>query len=325
MRSTSLALLLTLTACGTPNETKSPAVDPRVAELEAKAQDLRAEAEALKDPASGWISTGGDAMLWEGKLAAVTCDVDLTLAETEPGKFQRDVDGETSTNPDWSDWSKDMGTGLLAWATRCNKLDVLQRHAAYGEAHKALANQIPVWRMGEPVGDGRGLYLPAFIGRVYQTIFLLGGENNPQRLWPDLYPLGLKDFQAHLQIMNIWHRGEVAEALRKRGEDDATVRDDVVDDAGQSPGQDLATLDVTDDQLTALRHQAERDPRDPFFQAVYGTYTGDLGPAVTACLAADGYVGEYVRCDGNERTCQLAAWIFACEGIVLKRLKEAES
>lgn len=312
-----LALLIFTSACGRPdNETQEPKDDPRVQDLVRQQRADLAEVQELRNPDTGWISVGGDAMLWEGKLAAVTCDVDLTKAETAPGKFSRDVDGETSDNPEWSDWSKDMGTGLLAWAWRCKRLDVLERHAAYGEAHKGV-EKVPVWQMGVPVGDGRGLYLPAFIGRLYQTIYALGGENNTQRLWPDFYTLGLTDYRAHLQVMNIWHRGEVAEALRKNGED-ILVNGDVEDDAGQSPGATLTTLDVTDDQFAALKWQAERDPRDPLFQAVYGTYTGDMAPALDACLAADGYVGEYVRCDGNPRSCQLAARIFACD-IVLRR------
>jgi hypothetical protein len=312
--------VLSLSACSPPaNETQSPVEDPRVENLRTKQTERKEEALGLRDPETGWMSSGGDAMLWEGKLAAVTCDVDLTKAETEPGKFQRDPDGETSDNPDWSDWSKDMGTGLLAYGWRCRDLILLERHAAYGEAHKALANDIPVWQMGQPVGDGRGLYLPAFIGRIYQTIYALGGENNINRLWPDFYQVGLADYQAHLQVMNIWHRGEVAEVLRKKGEDDASKKD-VEDDAGQL-GTSLV-LDLTDDQLVALKHQAERDPRDPLFQAVYGTYTGDMGPALTACLAADEYAGEYVRCDGNPRACQLAALIFACD-IVLRRFEGA--
>lgn len=310
-----------LLGCAPDHETANPKEDQRVSDIRTKQAHWLDEVRSLRDPETGWISSGGDAVLWEGKIAAVTCDVDLTKAESEPGKFQRDVDGESSTDPDWSDWSKDMGTGLLAWAWRCKKLDVLERHAAYGEAHKALANDVPVWQMGAPVGDGRGLYLPAFIGRIYQTIYALGGENNANRLWPDFYTIGLTDYQAHLQIMNIWHRGEVAEALRKAGEEGASAKDQV-DDAGGG-GSDL-TMDLTDDQYKALRLQAERDQRDPLFQAVYGTYTGDMGPAITACLSTDEYAGEYVRCDGNPRACQLAALIFACD-IVLRRFKEEPS
>ncbi len=312
--------ILVLAACGKPrHETQTPKDDPRVADLEAQQAADIAEADSLRDPVTGWVSKGGDAMLWEGKLNAVTCKSDLSKAETEPGKFQRDPNGETSDNPDWSDWSKDMGTGLLAAAWRCKDLALVQRHIAYGEAHQALSNKIPVWQMGQPVGDGRGLYLPAFIGRLYQTQLALGGENNVNRLWPDFYPLGLVDYQAHLQVMNIWHRGEIVEALRKSGEADATAHEPVADDAGYLPGQ-AVTLDLTDDQYEALHAQAERDPRDPLFQAVYGTYTGDMGPALDACLAADGYSGEYVRCDGNPRTCELSARIFACD-IVLRRFK----
>ncbi len=312
-----LFLALTTLACAPKHETQEPSLDPRIKDLAARQQADLDEAKTLRDPANNWLVTGGDGMLWSGKYAAVTCDVDIEAAETEPGKFSRDPDGETSTNPNWSDWSKDMGAGLLAYAWRCKNLALLERHAAYGQAHKALANAVPVWQMGSPVGDGRGLYLPAFIGRLYQTVFALGGEDSNERLWPDLYSLGLTDFRAHLQVMNIWHRGEVAEALREQEDSDATVKDDVRDDA-DGPSQGLTTLDVTEDQFEVLKYQAERDPRDPFFQAVYGTYTGNMGPAIDACLADDDYAGEYVRCDGTPRACLLAARLFACD-LVLRR------
>lgn len=321
MRVLALMVVSLMVACAAENETKDPSEDPRVPALVEQQKADIAELRSLRNADTGWASVGGDAMLWEGKAAAVTCDVDLTKAETSPGKFQRDVDGETSENPAWSDWSKDMGTGLLAYAWRCKDLALLQRHAAYGEAHKAVHHEVPIWRMGEPVGDGRGFYFPAFVGRVYQTIYALGGENSVQRLWPDLYQKGLVDFQAHLQVMNIWHRGEVAEALRKSKSEDAVENEKTPDDAGAVGGTGL-TLDVTTDQYDALKQHAERDVRDPFFQAVYGTYTGDMTKAIDACLAADGYAGEYVRCDGNPRTCQLAAKIFACD-IVLRRYGQA--
>lgn len=308
---------LALVACSKPNnETQVPKEDPRLGDLQAQQKADIEEAKTLVDE-NGWLVTGGDGMLWTGKFAAVTCEPNIEAAELEPGRFQRDPDGETSENPDWSDWSKDAGTGLLAYAWRCGKRELLERHAAFGETRKVLSNKVPVWQMGTPPGDGRGLYLPAFIGRLYQTIFALGGQNNPQRLWPDLYSVGLVDYQAHLQVMNVWHRGEVAEALRKAGEDDATANDAVVDDAGQAPGAGLV-LDLTDDQFAALELQANRDPRDPLFQAVHGTYTGDMTKAIDSCFNADGYAGEYVRCDGNPRACQLAARIFACD-IVLRR------
>ena len=315
------AVALALLACSKPtHETQAPADHPRLGELRSRMLDAKAEALALRDPTTGWLVTGGDGMLWTGKYAAVSgvTGVNLLAAETAPGKFQRDPDGETSDNPDWSDWSKDMGVGLMTYGWRAKDRAALERHAAYGRAHVAVVNDLPAWRMGEPVGDGRGIYWPASIGRLLQIVFALGGANAPQRLWPDLYVSGLVDYQAHLQVSNIVLRGEVEETLRKAGEGDATPHNDppVVDDA--TPPAQALVLDVTDDQLAILEEHAARDTRDPLFQAALGTYTGDMGPAFDACLSPDWYGGEYVRCDGDPRTCELAAWLFACD-LVLRR------
>jgi hypothetical protein len=78
-----------------------------------------------------------------------------------------------------------------------------------------------------------------------------------------------------------------------------------------------ALTDVTGTQLDRIKEHAARDPRDPFFQAMAGIYSGDFGPAFTALLADDMYAGEYVRCD-EYRRCQLSAWLFAAD-LVLRR------
>ncbi len=319
MRPLYITLLLALPACAARHETQTPSTDARLETLRAKDAQMKDEAQAIRDPVNGWLVTDCDGMLWTGKYAAVSgvTGVDILAAEAEPGKFLRSPEPCSSENPDWSDWSKDMGAGFLAYAWRQRDLAAIERHAAYGRAHPALANGVPVWQMGVPVGDGRGLYLPAFIGRLYQTQLALGGAEDSDRAWPDAYFTGLTDYRAHLQVMNIWHRGEVAEALRVGGDGDATVQKPVTDDAGQAPGAPLTTIDVSGSQLDRLKEHAARDPRDPLFQAVLGVYTGDMGPALDALLADDDYAGEYVRCE-HFRECQLAAWLFAAD-IVLRR------
>lgn len=309
-----LALALVACAKDPDHETKEPGDDPRVAQLEESMAANLAEAKALRAP-NGWLVEGGDGMLWTGKYDAVVCDVDLEAAEIAPGKFGRDPDGETSTNPEWSGWSRDMGTGLLGASWRCGKLAILERHAAYGAAND--------WQMGDPLGDGRSLYTPAFVGRLYQTVYAMGGEDNANRLWPDFYPAGLVDYQAHLQVMNIWHRGEVAEALRKKGVAEKPNPEPIADDASDEPAPPagFALLDVSAQQYLRLEEHAARDTRDPLFAAMLGTYTGDMGPAFDVCLDPTMPVGEYVRCDGDERKCQLAAWIFACD-LVLRRYRD---
>lgn len=314
MRQIAIAFVCLMTSCGPDHAPKSPKESAKVGELRDVYNKALNEARALQDPTTGWITpTDCDGMLWTGKYAAATgvSGVNLAAAEVEPGRFDRRPPPPcTSANPNWSSFSRDMGTGVLAAAWRTKDLGMLERHADYGRAHN--------WRMGEPVGDGRSIYTPAMLGRLFQIIYALGGEDSLDRHWPDLYPKGLVDFQAHLQVMGIWLVGEVDEEMKKAGKSgDAMPHDEpIIDDpAPEGPG----LLDVTDSQFEILKSQAARDPKDPLFQGVLGIYTGDMEPALDACLAPDQYAGEYVRCD-EFRRCQLAAWIFACD-VVLRRFQ----
>lgn len=325
-----IIVALLLAGCGTlseaQNKPKAPAPVDRAADLRVEMDKALAEAEALRGADGVLVDDDCDAAEWEGKYQAAVCSHDMRAFEdpARPGKFFRAPTGcRSSPNPNWEDWSRDMGSGLLAYAWRCNDLPLLERHIAYGRAHPVPVRGAPAWRMGEPVGDGRSIYTPAFVGRIYQTVKALGGEDNLNRYWPDVYVRGLDGYQSHLQVMNIWHRGEVAVAIREGH----LSRPGTIDDAGDAeahlfaenpPPQTAATLDVSGTMLNRLEEHAARDPRDPLFAAVLGTYTGDMGPAVEACLAPDQYAGAYVRCH-SFRKCQLAAWIFACD-IVLRRL-----
>ena len=331
MRS-SLAITLCLLACGpkeADHEPQLPSPDPRVEDLSLAMDGAVDEAETLRNPVTGWLlETDCDAILWNGKYAAASrvTGVDLTAAEypaPQQGRFSRRYYADPCWTPELGDvgskttWSRDMARGLFPAAWRKKDLALLTRHAAYGAAND--------WKLGEPLADGRVLYTPATIGLLYQTIHALGGEDNINRLWPDFYPAGLTDFQAHLQVMNIWQRGEVEEELARQSKpgnsDDAEPNKPMPDDASEVKQDDLpqgfALLNVNQQQLDRLREHAARDPRDPLFQAELGVYTGDMGPALDVCLDPAKPVGEYVRCN-DFRRCQLAAWIFACD-IVLRR------
>lgn len=292
------------------NAPQQPAPDPRVTELRSRYQQALDEALSLRNPANGWLVEDCDGMLWTGVYAASSGvrEVNVGAAEypDQPGRFQRRPAGcpVAATDTTGSTWSRDMGIGLLAYAWRHPDLALLERHIAYGHAHN--------WQMGEPLGDGRSVYTPSMIGKVFETAFALGGGDDANRFWPDLYPMGLTDYQAHLQVMSIWHRGEVDTVIRTKGEHPSPGG---ITDDSSSPKHARLPLNVSDDALSILKEQAARDPRDPLFQATLGTYTGDMGPAITACLADDWYCGEYCRAgDGaTERQVTLAGWIFACD------------
>jgi hypothetical protein len=296
--------LATITACGA-NEYAKPQPATDLDRLrDAYVQALR-NAEDVRD-ANGWLTDGDrDGILWTalyGASSGVT-GVNIEAAEdiaARPGKFWRCTTDACKSNPNddkWSDWSRDMGMGLLAYVWKRDRLDILERHIAYGEAND--------WRMGEPLGDFRGVYTPAMVGRLFQTKLALGGAADQRRFWPSLYPQGLTGYEAHLQMLGIWHRGEVTAKTN-----DETVAIDLPDDL---PNQ--ALLGIDDSMLDRVKEHSQRDPRNPFFAMVLGRYTGDMQPAVNACLAADGYAGDYVRCSEYEH-CRLAAWLFACGQVI---------
>jgi hypothetical protein len=252
-------------------------------------EEKLAEIKALQTP-DGWVGTAHcDAALWTGKLgAAHGVVINFTAAEYPgaPGRFNRRPEpfceeGAGSA----TSWSRDMGMGLLAYAWKKSDLALAKRHADYGKKN--------YWKMGEPLSDGRVLYTPAVIGMLYQVIHALGGEDNVARSWPGVYAPGLKDYEAHLQMLGIWLRGDIAEVERSR-----------------------LTLDVSDAMLDRIKEHAAREPRCPFYQYLNGTYAGDLGPTVELLLSYD-YVCEYFRTDEHDAVA--SEWIFAAS-LTLERL-----
>jgi hypothetical protein len=179
--------------------------------------------------------------------------------------------------------------GLLPYAWLSGKRDILERHAAYGQANG--------WQMGEPLADGRVLYTPSLIGLLYKAIHGLGGAPNSNELWPDIFPSGQVDYQAHLQVMSIWAQGEIAERL---DEPDARPQP-----SPESGGQ----LRVSDSMFDRLSEHAARQPDCPLYQAVYGLYSGDMGPALSSLLKADVPSCDYLRCTDGQ--CYLSDWLFS--------------
>lgn len=284
-----LLLVLSLIACGGKEHKPKPTQSDKTGELAAMYELKLSEIKALQSPA-GWIEMGHcDAALWTGKLGAahgVTIDFAAAEYPAQPGRFNRrpppfcEAGAGSATS-----WSRDMGMGLLAYSWKKAQLGLVERHAAYGKAS--------FWKMGEPLGDGRVLYTPTMIGHLYQVIWALGGEDNAARAWPSVYPSGLDDFQAHLQMMDIWLRGEIAEKDRLS-----------------------LALDISNAMLDRAKEHAAREPACPFYQFLYGTYTGDLGPAVELLLSYD-YDCQYFR--DSEPEAKAGEWIFAAS-MTLERL-----
>lgn len=283
-----LFLVIALIGCGEKNKPQEPGPVTHE-QILLELYDTRLDEVKALQSEDGWIETGFcDAALWTGKLGtAHGIEINFRAAEYpgEPGRFNRRPppfceEGAGSA----SSWSRDMGMGLLAYAWRKGDLALVQDHAAHGK----LKN----WKMGEPLADGRVLYTPAMIGHLYQVIWALGGEDNLARTWPSLYQSGLDDFQAHLQAMDIWLRGEIAAKMR------------------------LSLIDVTDTMQLRIDEHAAREPLCPFYQYLAGVYSGNLQPAIDILLSPD-YACEYFR--DNEPQAKLGEWLFAAS-LTLERL-----
>lgn len=279
-----------------------PAPDNRLQNLSALYEEKLAEALEIRDQDTGWLSRNDcDGMIWAGKYAASrgVDDVNIEAAEYPgvPGKFGRRPDpwcwnqeqGDVGSK---TEWSRDMFiAGLLPYAWLKQRRDILERHAAYGKENN--------WQMGEPLADGRVLYTPSVIAVLHKAIIGLGGFSSSSALWPDIFPSGLVDYQAHLQIMSIWVQGEIADKL---DEGDAIPSDGT--DHDKVPAN---ALTVSDTMYNRLEEHAARQPDCPLYQAVYGMYTGDMAPALNSLLGLSSC--DYLRCHDDQ--CFLADWIFA--------------
>lgn len=312
------SLVFLLFGCGYVQDVfKKPASDEYQATIQdvLAAQDKRQAEYDASAGIGGWIlDSDCDGALWSYTAATAACppyfDPRASEFEGEPGRY-----GRKSAPPRcWpkqpphptseTTWSGDHGKGLIAYAIVCNDLALLEDHAAYGFNNG--------WFMGEgEEGEllARAYYRPTMRGELYKAIHVLGGENDAQALWPSVYPLGQTDFHAHLQVMSIWYRGEIAERL---GEADAVPK---------PPEDDLSLTQISGTMFERLKEHTLRDPKDPLFSVLYAVYFGDYEKAIAQCAksyAPDEYVGEYVRCN-NYRACQQSHLLFAC-GILIREL-----
>lgn len=284
--------VLTLTSCAKSRESVPAKPDGRVSQLVERYGQVVAELDAIRQP-NGWPTNDCDGMIWAGRDAIAEPEkVNILLAEypDQPGRFKRRPELVCEIT-----WSRDMGiAGVIPYAFLTGQRDILERHAAYGVANN--------WWMGNHADDGRDFYTPAMVGLLYKAIFALGGESSPRALWPSIYPSGLDDYQLHLEVMDIFLHGRIADKL---GEKD------------QKP-QLGASLTISDTMYQVLEYAVTKEPNDPLYAYILGEYSGDLSPAVSLLLDPAEPVGGYVRCDGGDG-CKKAHWIFAAF-LTLERL-----
>ena len=275
-----LLILLIMTSCSRRSPKKKIApTTPAYLLLDAYNNAL-AEAKAAASQSNGWLEESEcDAMLWAGKYACGGGKPLLEYAEyvETPGKFNRRPEphcgvaaGNSATT-----WSRDMGMGLLigAW---CNwDSTIMTRHMNYGKSKD--------WSMGEPYADGRAIYTPAIIGMFYQAIYRISGADNSSRKWPSIYSEGLNDYQAHLQIIDIWIRSEI---------------------------DDKPDLDVSTTQWERIKEHYRREPMCAFYSYMYGAHEGNLDDTISILLDPTPTACTYLR--GSEHV-TTSEWLFVAK------------
>jgi len=335
-----IAFLFSLSCKKDKLEQQDPKPTTKKEELVELYDTLLLQAQKIRDRTTGWIHPEGcDAFIWDGEYAASpkVRGVDMEAAEfkDQPGRFGRRPPPNCWTpdgaNGSKTTWSRDMFVGgLVPWAWLTKDLEALERHAEYGKDNN--------WKMGEPLDDGRTVYTPAMIGLLYKAIQGLGGEKSSNAVWGNIYPKGLEDYQAHLQVKYIWARGEISHTLANPDDKPSKPSGPVqlwnkdqlglhgIESNSTSPLEVTKKdgrwrlLSISETMYQRLEEHYKRVPHDAFYAYVWGLYSGDLGPAIDNTL--NGTQGGYVRCGkGNEEKCQLAHRIFVI-GQILRKLGE---
>jgi len=284
-----LLIVLSLFACGKSSKKEIVAGIPANQQrLLNKYNEKILLAKSLADPNDGWLEKSEcDGMLWAGKYTCGGGAVNIYAAEyaSDAGKFNRrpaPYCGEEFGNSKTT-WSRDMGMGLITYAW-CNKdLMAVERHASYGTKKN--------WIMGEPFADGRVVYTPSIIGILYQTIYSLGGKDSQARAWPSVYTSGLKDYEAHLQMLDIWLRGEMSGSRLE------------------------LNLDISQTMFERIKEHSNREPNCPFYSYMRGIYEGNLDPVTDMLVTSDDTPCEYVRGGPNV---PLIEWLYTAR-LTLKK------
>lgn len=277
-----LLILLLILSCSKPTVEPVQPESNRLEELQTKLVSLIEESLPLLDE-NGWlVSKSCDSMLWSAKYGTATTGINIIVAEKdETGKFYRTPSKTCfEENRSGSTWSKDMSLGLLAYLIAQRDLETIERHIAYGNSTG--------WIMGEGA-KSRTVYSPALISLWYKAARVLGHDYGYIEVG-NIYAKGLTDYQAALQMMDVYING-------------------ILDGR------------ISETMLDRIIEHSDRDLDSRFFHILRGIYSGPIDLAINSCLDDSLSGGESVRCD--DEPCELAERIFAC-GIITKFLHDGE-
>ena len=285
-----LILLTLILSCSKDKDRLDPIPAVRLPELKEAFDTKQVKALEIRDSATGWLTFSDcDAMIWAGKYAcslgeASTVNLRASEYPEQPGRFDRRPapfcwTKELGDQGSKTTWSRDMGiAGLIPGAFCSKNLKILEDHAAFGESKQ--------WDMGEPVADGRGVYSPGVIGILYSAIKYLGGQDNPKKNLPSLYFPGLDDYQAHLQMMDIWIKGEMKESIS------AGMRD-------------------------RIKEHYKREPECPLYSYLDGIYSGSQEKTVELLLGSNEPKCSYLRGSEKEKI-DLSEWLFVANLTIIQ-------
>ena len=280
---------LLILSCAKPEIQPIPPVSNDADLVREKLTSLLDDAITQSESREGWlVDDTCDAMMWTSLFGTATksfINISAAESETEPGRFYRTrqktcwVKGREKQRSG-STWSRDMSIAFLIYLYSQGDLETIERHIEYGEEN------------GWIMGDGyitRTAYSPALISLWYQTAKALG-HNYGYLPVDNLYKSGLIDYEAHLQMLFIFHSGELNGGISN------AMADRILEHSGRLPNL-------------------------PFYEFLRAKYFGGIDDSASLCLRDDSVVGDYVRC--HDKPCELAEEIFVC-GLVAKFLYDSE-
>jgi len=286
-----LLLLALLISCG-KNEEKAPEPTDKMAALRAEKASLLGKALELSDNPYGWIAPNDcDGMIPSAKVGAVRGfeKFDIHAAEyPEKGKFGRHPPPwcwtlETGAQGSKTEWSRDMAVaGMFPYCVFKKDLDTCKSHFDYALEHN--------WVTGSPYDELRTVYTPNVVGLLANIVYYLGGQDTGHRYWPDAYPSGLDDYEAHLQVMQILLRGIVEEGK--------------------------FSLAIRDEMLERLKEHVARVPDTILYQYVLGKYTGDQTNTIELLLTHQAPASDYQPADERGEAWEVAERLFVIDRLL---------
>lgn len=181
----------------------SPNKPDALKDLDAKAETYLA---GLKSHLNSYNFLAGDcdSLLFTSILAAtVRKDIDILAARDSSGKWTRSPESECYPNRSASSISKDMILGVIFWAVKTKRLDVLEDLRDYGRAHR--------WTYGDGPASRTVLSLN-LIDLIHEAIAKLKGQEF-KGLQHYAQMLETSGYQTHLKVLFILTLGEVRENL----------------------------------------------------------------------------------------------------------------